>query len=822
MLARTDFGKYRSALRKGENVTLLAQGGARRRPGTRFVVEAKDSSAKTHVIPFEFSTTQAYMIEAGNLYFRFCRNQGQITVPDITAAITNGAFTSDITSWADLSPGTADITHDASNGRLNLNAKATPATNFAHAEQQVTNASAVEHVLRFRVIGAPGDTVKLRVGTATGGTQLIKDQAVGTGYHSTSFTATAADFFVQFIYDDLGKTVQIDDVSLLDNAPIELVTPYTTAQLPSLRWSQSTDTLFLCHSAHPVYKLLRLGHTSWSLEEVDFQDGPYFEENLTAVTFTASATTGVGVTVTTSSVEPINSGQGFISTDIGRHIRISDGTNVGFGVIVSINSTTVAVVDVRSAFPNATANPEWRLGAWSGTTGYPQVTAFHEQRLAMANTTTDPDKWWLSQSGDFENFRLDSNASGGGVTVEDDDSIDYRISSNQVNAIQWMHSGVHLAIGTSGGEWVAKSVGAVLTPTDVDTKQHTTVGASFIEPVDVDNAVLFAQRGKRQLREFAFNFEADGFRSPDMTILASHILKTRVVQMTYAQAPDSLVSLIREDGRMAVLTYKREQDVVGWGRWVIGGSFSTGIPVVESIGTISGNNGANQVQDSTERDETWVAVKRTINGATKRYLEVFEEGFEAPDRNDYLTEALYEAALLTAQNHAYYSDSIFTYNSTATDTITGLTHLEGETVKVLADGAVHPDRTVASGSITLDAATYTIVQVGLSYFHDIEPLKLDFGNPAGSAIAKDKRVQKINLILQDAGSLIIGAARDYLKNETLRDVADLMDTAVPLFTGEFEAEIEGDYTPDPRVIIRSDDPTPFTILGWVPDLQVAL
>lgn len=821
MLARTDFAKYRNAARKFENLIGLAQGGARRRPGTRFVVEVKDSSAKTHLIPFEFSTTQAYMVEAGNLYFRFCRNQGQIIVPNITASITNGTFPAGIASWTDLSPGTGAISHDAANLRLSLDAAATPATNFAHAEQQVTNASAVEHALQFRVYGAPGDTVKLRVGTASGGTQIINDQVVGVGFHVSAFTATAADFFVQFIYDDLAKSVTIDDVALLDNQAVELVTPYTTAQHADLRWAQSADVLYLCHSAHPVYKLLRLGHTSWSLEEVSFQDGPYFEENLvTTRTLTAAATTGVGINVTASTVDGINTNQGFLSTDVGRHLRISDGTNVGYGVIVSITSTTVVKVDIRSDFPNATANPEWRLGAWSGTTGYPQVVNFHEQRLALANTTTDPDKYWMSQSGDFENMRIDSNKTGGGVEVQDDDALDYRISSDQVNAIQWIRSAQQFAIGTRGGEWLARSEGPVLTPTDVDTKQQTTIGSSFIDPVQVDNAILFPQRGKRQIREYAFNFEADGFRSPDMTILADHILRSRLHHIAYAQTPDSLVCCLREDGRIAVLTYKREQDVIGWARWVFGGSFNSGIAVGDSIATIPGNNGSGQVKDSTERDEIWVIVKRTINGATVRYIEVFEESFEGPDRNDYLTKALYETALLAAQKDAYYADSIITYDSTATATITGLGHLEGETVKILADGAVHPDKTVASGSITLDN-TASVVQVGAGYFHDLEPLRLDAGNPAGSAIAKDQRIKEVDMILHETGSLKIGDSRAALKEESLREVADPMDTAVPLFTGTFTSEIEGDYDVDPRVIIRDDSPTPFTLLAWVPAVNVS-
>ncbi len=821
MVARADFAKYRNAARKFENLIALAQGGAMRRPGSRFVVAVKEESVKTRLLPFEFSTVQAYMIEAGNGYFRFCRNQGQIIVASTDAAITNGDFTSNITGWSDISAGSGTISHDATNGRLNLNGDGT-VTNQAQAEQQVTNTSAVEHVLKFRVFGAAGDKIHFRVGTATGGEQLLPDLELSVGHHAIAFTATAANFFVQFINRSLNKTVQVDDVVLLNDQPMELVTPYLTAELFDIRTAQSADVLYICHASHPVMKLSRRGHTTWSLTEVDWDDGPYLAVNTSTTNFVPGATTGNGITMTAADPENFNDSQGFLTTDIGRLIRFGDGTNWGYCVIVGHTSPTVVTVDIRRDFPVGTGQTDWSLGAWSETTGYPAVVNFHEQRLCCANTATDPDKYWMSQSGDFENMRIDSDKDGAaGVEVQDDDALDYRISSDQVNAIQWIRSAQQFAIGSRGGEWLARSEGPILTPTDVDTKQQTTIGSSFIDPAQVDNAILFPQRGKRQIREFAFNFEADGFRSPDMTILSDHILRSRLCQIAYAASPDSLLYCVREDGRIAVLTYKREQDVIGWGRWVLGGSFNGGPAAVEGVAVIPGNDGAGQVQDSTERDETWVVVKRSINGTTRRYIELFEKAFEGPDRNEFLTLESYESVVIAAQSDAFYLDSGVTFTGVSPETVIGgLAHLEGETVKILADGAVHADKIVSSGSVTLDAAA-SKVHIGLGYSHDMEPMKLDFGNPAGSAIAKDKRIRKVSLVLHETGALRIGADRANIRAESLREVKDLMDTAVPLFSGEFEAEIEGDFEPDPRLILRGDDPTPITVLAIVPDVAVA-
>ena len=816
MLARSDFGKYRTASRRFENLIALAQGGGGRRPGSRFVREVKDSSAATKLMPFKFSTTQAYQIERGNNYFRFYRNQGVITVADTGASITNGAFTSNITNWSDNSGASSSIAHDSTNGRLSLISNG---TTTAIAEQEVTNSAAVEHVIQFQVLGLAGDEISFQVGTTTGASDILSSVKKSVGYHTVAFTATAANFFIQFSCTK-AKTVQIDNVVLLDNAPLEIVTPWATADLPNMRWAQDADTLYITSPDYPVYKLQRSGHTTWSISEVEFEDGPYLEVNTTDTTLDPAATTGLGVTFTASAVEGVNEGQGFLSTDVGRLIRIEYSSAWGYAVITAVASTTSITCDIKRDFGAHTAEATWQLGAWSGTTGYPETVVFHEQRLVFGNTDTDPDKVWLSQTGGFEDMRPDSDKTGGGVEVQDDDAFNYRISADDVTAVLWLKSGKALLVGTASGEWNLVSSGSKLTPTDAEAKQQTKFGSAPVEPIQTDNAVLFVTRGFRQLREYAFNFEADGFRAPDLTILAEHILKTKAVETAYAQTPDSLGLIVRTDGRIGALSYKREQDIVGWSRWVMGGAFSSGIAVVESVSVIPGNNGDGQVYDSTERDEIWVIVKRTIDGATVRYVEFFEAAYEGPDPNDYDTQTEYETALLADQVNAFYVDSGLTYNGSATDTITGLDHLEGQTVKILADGAVHPDKTVASGSITLDY-TASVVHAGLGFFHDLEPMKLDYGNPAGSAIGKDKTLNQVTFVLHETGALRVGDTRSDLVTQAIREVSDSVNSAIPLFSGEHSAEIEGDWITDPRFVVRDDAPTAFTMLAFIVDMELS-
>ena len=909
--ARVDFNKYSSSCETLENMVPLAEGGAMRRAGTRYVAEIKSSAVKGRLKRFEFSTTQSYIIEMGEQAFRFYKNQGQIVSQNITASISNGAFPSNITGWTDRSGGGSSISHDSTNDRMSLISNG---SSNAHAEQQVTNSSAIEHIIRFRVYGSPGDVVKLRVGTSSTGTQIVNDFEASVGFHTYAFTATAADFYVQFLHST-GKTLGIDDVSLIDNSPVELTTPYTEAQLFTVGGPQSADVLYLFHGSHSTYKLERRGHSTWSLVEVAWQDGPWLEVNTTTTTLAPSATTGLAITITASSTTGINGGDGFKSTDVGRLVRIdnpSSGVDWGWGIITEYTSATAVKVDIKRDFLRTNADTRWRLGAWSETTGYPSVGAFYEQRLTAANTTDQPQTFWMSNTGDFENHSPDSaNASGNwDGTVQDDDSIDFEISADNVNAIRWLSAGEDtLSIGTSGGEWIPKSDGIVLTPSDISVRRQTTHGSAPIEPVRVDNIVLFTQRAKRKIREFGFTFESDGFKAFDMTRLAQHITRGDVVELAFAEEPDSQCWVVRGDGQLPTMTFRRQEDVVGWARHILGGYFgpatvtvtdyanigvgttliltksdgttvtftseasggsapsetlgfrpnssndttadniftainahadftvanpasnvvtitetthgatglltiassdpvrltatSEGNSVVESVASIPGTDGSGQTHDSTNRDEVWVIVKRTINGATGRYVEMFERDYEQG----------YD------QEDAYYLDSLLTYDSSSTSTISGLSHLEGQTVGVYADGAIQSNKTVSSGSISLDSAA-SVVQVGLRYSHLYKTLKIEGGNPVGTAIGKKKRLHGITVAVMDSLTLKIGPDTDNLQNLDFRRISDPMDSVAPLFTGEKWIEFEGDWETDTRMVIQSDDPAPFVLLALAPELEI--
>lgn len=802
--ARTDFAKYPFSAEKLQNLIPLAEGGAMRRSGTRYVAEAKSSAVKGRLLPFEFSVTQAYMLELGANSMRFYRHQGQIVAGNITASITNGTFDSNISGWTDQSSGSGSIAWN-SGGYMDIDENAGDGA----AEQEVTNASAIAHVLKFRVIGVPADNVqggrnkfslKLRIGTASGGTQILADTEYNVGYHCVEFTATAANFFIRFTNDHNDITMGLDDVSLIDNVAIEIGTPWAEADLARLSGPQSADVLYLFHPNYPAHKLLRFGHSSWSLEEIGWLDGPYLPLNTTSTTLSPSATGGAGspITVTASAVTGINDNQGFLATDVGRLVRIDNpasGVAWGWGIITAVGSTTSVTVWVSKSFSQGgVAVTRWRLGAWSGTTGYASVATFFEQRLYVANTSVEPDSFWASQTSDFENFKPDDNAD----TVEADDALDYTIASDKVEAIRWMRAAEDtLAIGTVSGEWVPSSTGAVITPLDITVRTQTTHGSSTVEPVRVDHVVLFVQRSQRKLREFGFDFNIDSYRAVDMTRLNREITYGGLDVLAFQEEPDSLVWAVRNDGKILSMTYRREEDVVGWAPHIIGGVFGAGNAVVESVAVIPGANGGGQTHSSADRDEVWVIVKRTINGGTKRYVEFFERHYE--DGQDI--------------EDAVYLDSCITYDSTATTSISGLDHLEGETVAIWADGDVQASKTVSSGSITIDTAAST-VQIGLAYTHSYKSLRLEAGAPTGTAQNKTKRIFDLGVTLMNSDSFSFGPSSSNLTTKSLRSQGD------DLVSGEYKYQFEGDWITDPRIVIESSDPAPFTMLALQPEIDV--
>jgi hypothetical protein len=267
---RNDLNKYSSGCKTLENMIVYPHGSAARRSGTQFVAEVKNSAAKTRLIPFEFSTTQTYMLEFGNQYIRFYKDNGQILESDVTISGATQANPVVITATG----------HSYDNGD----------------EISITGVVGMTELNNKRYL----------VANKTTNTFEITD-VDGTNINGTGFTAYTSGGVANRVY--------------------EISTPYLTAELFDIKFAQSADVMYITHPNHEVEKLSRTGHTSWTLADVDFTDGPYLDDNITTTTLNPSAhTVGTGVTVVASATTGINGGSGFQSTDVGRLVR--------FGVVM--------------------------------------------------------------------------------------------------------------------------------------------------------------------------------------------------------------------------------------------------------------------------------------------------------------------------------------------------------------------------------------------------------------------------------------------------------------------------------------------------------
>jgi len=608
----------------------------------------------------------------------------------------------------------------------------------------------------------------------------VKDSSKATRLIPFSFSTTQTyilEFGNQYIrfYKDDGQISS-------GGSPYEISSPYLEAELFDIKFAQSADVMYLCHPNHAVRKLSRTGHTSWTLTTVDFLNGPFQDHNTTSTTMTSSHTAeGASTVLTLSSTTGVNSNQGFLSTDVGRLVHIKD----GHVKITGYTSSTSVSGTVQSVISSGSATDDFAMGSFSDTTGHPRCVTFFEQRLVFAGTTDQPQTLFFSVSGDYEN--MDDNYHG---ATTDSSAMIYTIASNQVNAIQSIKATRTLIVMTTGGEFTVTSGGttAPITPTNLNIRKQSNYGSAGIDGISIGNSTLFVQRAKRKIRELAYNFDTDGYIAPDLTILSENITLSGIVQMDYQQEPFSIVWCVRVDGSLVGMTYNRLQDVVAWHEHDFGGTDAK----CKSIAVID---------IDTDEDQVWVIVERTINGATKKYVE-------------YLTPYNFSSDL----EEIHFVDSGLTYSGSSTSTLSGLDHLEGETVKIIINGATHPDKVVSSGSISLDIATTDAV-VGLGYDSLLKTMRIDEGGGITDQ-TKTKRIYDVTVRFFETVGAKVGPNENTLDIIPFRDSSAAMTAPVPLFTGDKSTEFPSDYGTDGFVVVKQDQPLPMTVLAIYARLEL--
>lgn len=626
--------------------------------------------------------------------------------------------------------------------------------------------------------------------------------------------------------------------------PYEIVTPYTADDLVNddggfaISYVQSGDIIYLTHRDYAPRKLSRYSSTNWTLTTYTPDGGPFQDVNATSTTVYASANTGAitlhasAATFTTddvgtlfyleqktvSDVKQWEPGKAVVLNDIrrsgGRNYKalnsattgtvtpthtegsVYDGdagvqwefldAGYGWATITAYTSTAQVSATVVSRIPDGAVgvgNPstKWARGAWSDALGWPDTVTFYLDRLVFGREQ----QIWMSVAGDYENMQ--ARDFGQQLTTS---AVSLPLPSRRGNPILWLETlEVGLVAGTGADEWLIgpASRNDPFGPLNVAPVPLGSIGSRGITPVRLFDSIVFAQRSGRRLRDLRY-LQGDGALRADLNAFADHIT-TGFVSLAYTAEPYSLIYGVGTDGALSACTYYPEQEVLGWTNQAINGD-------VECVTTIPSPDGL--------MDDLWMIVRRTIDGATKRYV----EWMSAP-----LTDS-------DDQENAHYVDSGIVYDGAATATITGLDHLEGEMVNVLVNGATHPPRTVSSGSITLQQSA-TVAHVGLSYSAVLASMDIEAGAAAGTAQGKPKRVHRGFVRLHRTLGGAAGPAEDKVDTLQFRTSSVAMGSPPPLFTGDKGIAWPGGTDRQARVWFVHEDPTPCTVVAFMPEIETA-
>jgi len=806
MYGRLDDVKYNTGLARCNNMIVLPQGPVVNRAGTQFVREVKDSSKYTRMLPFRYSTTQTTAIEAGEAYFRFHTFGATLTTPttSIPAYSSATAYNAgDIVSESGKTwYAVKDVpTSTTPSSNVYDNTPIVTSTWTETVGQQLTLPTGYELV---------GDELPetVEVGKQIAITIVVYQRGVyGTQEEGSEFNLN------DFVFDDpIGTTYYIGytgaSVSNTGGywqemgAIYEIPSPYAEIDLKDINFVQSADVLTLVHPKYAPRELRRvvnnMSDIAYTLSEIEFGS------ELTAPTIQTVAATnpnspvvgpqGYNYVATTVSDDQLDESEASTAAsvtgqqlfDTGAYNTITLATPITrhniykqqgglYGYIGQI--TTASMIDDNIA-PDMSKTPPENRDPFTGVTpDYPRATAYFEQRRVFGGTPLKPQTFFMSKTGVEDSFDYS-------IPVRDDDSIEVRMASREANTIRHIVPIGDLVIFTDSAEWRVTSVNSdAITPTSIVVRPQSYIGANHVQPVVVSTQAVYAAARGGHVRSLGYDFNVNGYVSVDLSIRAAHLFDYKTITgLAYAKGPIPIVWATSNDGLLLGLTYVPEQQVYAWHTHETQGSF-------ESVCTVGEGND----------DVCYVVVKRTIGETTKRYVERLGSRYH---------ESIDEF---------FGVDSGLTYRGSPVTTISGLSHLEGVEVAILADGAVQARQTVTGGQITLDEAA-SLVHVGYPIRAEVQTLPVAAEIEA-LAQATIKTAYKATMRVYRSSGFSAGTTLDNLIPAKIR-TDEAYGTPPALRTGEIDIELNSGWSRGGQIIVRQDDPVPLEISALTVHIQM--
>jgi len=883
---RVDLARYAEALKTCRNFFVRATGGISNRAGLQYVATLNPDSEGL-LVPFVFSTEQAYML---------------VFQEESIQVFANGAF---------------------------VDSTAPPLT-VTNVEIVTESISPLRYRRKITTSGAHGLIV---------GQQITISGINGSGDYAFSGATTVIEVTSSTSFK-FGKELTSISGSYVSGGSVvysvTITTDYQSDDLASIRYTQSADVMTLVHKDYVPSEFARTDATAFTFGEItDFTEGPFLDFDDNNVTMTSSAATGTGVTLTASAAV-FNSGHvgSLIRIDlkdvsgiqpweaskllaaagdnplnkfrrslekvyrcVTNEVASGDGTYTGtirpshdegveadgdgnpitnlaaragvnwqyehvfYGIAritaVAVNGLT-ATANVIHHIPvvSPATTTVWAFGAWSEDQGYPSVVTYYGDRLVFANTPQQPQTQWASKVGEYHDF-------GESSPLVDDDSIAQTLNARQANPILEMVPLEQLVSLTPSSSWATPARGEALTPTTIGFYKQSHKGSASRRAIEVgDEGALHVARGSTKLYELTYAFNRDKYGGNELTVLSRHLFgPTRyIVDMDYSEEPHGILWLVRSDGALIGLTYLPEQQVVGWHRHDTDGFFER-VCVIPEDG----------------RDAVYVIVRRTVGGATVRYLErmanreiedqvdgfFVDSGLTYDGRNATattitVTGASYEGGedvTVTASAVLFSSDDVgdailfedariiitgwtggtivtgqlqtplpaalqaiaTTEWTFARDSFSGLDHLEGAAVTICADGAVLDQQVVTDGQVTI-ANPAGVVHIGLPYTAEAELLDVTIFGAAETVRDRKKIIPMATVVVQDTVGLKVGPDSSNMETLAVR-VDEYYTDPTAALSGVATGYMLNTWNDNGRLILRQDDPLPATILAVIPKVE---
>lgn len=838
---RIGLDKYQSGLNILRNFYIKKHGGATNRPGTGFVGEVKYSELPTRLIPFIFNNEQTYVLEFGDQYVRFIQNGGHVlensinivSIDLITSSIGVTAHGYETGDWVFLND--LDGTDE----------------------------------LDYRTVSI----VKLTDDNFT------IHEVDGTPIDTSGYTPYVGNGTVSRIYT--------------------LSTPYFAEDLAELNYVQSADVVTIVNQKYPPKELTRYDNTNWTLTDIDFiptvstphanrvTGGPAGSEtyvyHVTAFQPETGEESYASVVSKTATTKPTTASPHTIewekNTDEDTYYLYLEENEVPGFIGIGRCDASPCTFKNDGIDPETTDTPPEERLIFQNLDNYPATVGYIQQRLAFANTVSNPEKVYMSQSGRFKNFSRSN-------PIQDDDAVTFTMVGKQNHSIKHLLDLGRMILFSTGGEWsVLGDQAGIIKPGEINPKQHSYNGSGNLAPIVANDTALYLQERGSIIRDLLFNFNTDGYTGGDLTVYSNHLFEGHImVAWAYQKVPNPIVWIVRDDGVVLSLSYDRNQEMLAWARHDFDNGRATSVAIVPEgkedvpyfiVERVIGNRITQYVERLSSRlvldindakfmdsyigydgRNTDVFHFMTITSVTENPTWAYDEVMQLNSDTDYFkAEDVGREIHLTGSDGTIIRFAIenvsngFTVGgkpdktvtvpmravsinnwSKALKTLRSLWHLEGESLSIIGDGYVvgspknddYTLYTVSQGEVTMQNA-YTHIYAGLPYVSDMQTLNVN--SVDGESLSDRKmKVDSVTMLLEKSRGGWAGANPPDDSVDPLQGLSEVkirqfetQDEPVKLRTDFVKIQIAPEWNSNGRVFVRQIDPLPMTILTIEPN-----